>query len=329
MNLVKDQIIQFVENLNINHVYGVSGANIEDLFSGFRASKKTTPVLAKTEYQASLMAMGSYLVGQKPHLVLTTSGAGILNTLPVLAEAFSSRIPFVLIAGLVPTPLQGKGGFQDTSSLNGTLDLEAMVRPSVGFIKQVNKASEVMSYLEQAFAVAEATKKPAVLLMPKNIFTESAEVISRFEALPESEMTGLKEITLQLRNLKKSPLLILGEEVIHLKKREQLNQLVEKLNARVAVTPCAKGFYNHRDSRFLGLTGMMGHGAVTDFIEQTTTVIVLGSRLDFLSRVGLETMLAQKNLIHFSYFSDVNYLPVQFNAVGDLDLVIAELLNEL
>ncbi|AZZ37718.1 hypothetical protein CIK05_13230 [Bdellovibrio sp. qaytius] len=329
MKLVKDQIIQHIENLNIRHVYGVSGANIEDLFSGFQASLKTKPVLAKTEYQACLMAMGSYLVEQKPHLVLTTSGAGVLNTLPVLAEAFTSRIPFVLIAGLVPTSLHGKGGFQDTSNQNGTLDLEAMIRPSVSFLHQVSHAEEVISFLQQAFAAAETTKKPAVLLIPKNIFTEVAESIPAKNLLPSLQVTDLQEITQQLKNLKKSPLLILGEEVIHLKNREKINQLVEKLNAQVAVTPCAKGFFNHRDSRFLGLTGMMGHSAVVEFIEQAESVIIFGSRLDLLSRVGLETALKSKTVFHLSCFSENNYLPVQFNAIGDLDLVITELLNEL
>jgi acetolactate synthase-1/2/3 large subunit len=329
MSLVKDQVIQFIENLNIKHVYGVSGANIEDLFSGFQNSKKTKPVLAKTEYQAALMAMGSYLVDQKPHLVLTTSGAGVLNTLPILAESFTSRIPFVLIAGLVPVAVQGKGGFQDTSNQNGTLDLEAMIKPTVGFIRQVSKASEVITFLQQAFATAEATKKPSVLLIPKNIFSEVTEVILTEVAKPHLEVTDLTEIKQQLKYLKKSPLVILGEEVIHLKNREKINQLIEKLNARVAVTPAAKGFFNHKDTRFLGLTGMMGHSPVADFIEQTETVIVLGSRLDVLSRAGLENQLAKKTLINFSYFNESNYLPVQYNAIGDLDLVIEELLNDI
>lgn len=337
MRLVKDQVIQFIENLNIKHVYGVSGANIEDLFSGLYNSKKTKAILAKTEYQAALMAMGSYLVDQRPHLVLTTSGAGVLNTLPILAESLTSRIPFVLIAGLVPTVVQGKGGFQDTSNQNGTLDLEAMIKPTVGFLKQVGQASEAIPFLQEAFAAAETSKKPAVLLIPKNIFSEMAEMLSveltksepKILSSALSSALNLAEIKQQIKNLKKSPLLILGEEVIHLKKREKINQLVEKLNAKVAVTPTAKGFFNHKDVRFLGLTGMMGHIPVADFIEQTDTVIVLGSRLDVLSRAGLENQLTQKTLIHFSYFTENSYLPTQFNAVGDLDQVIEELLNDV
>lgn len=330
MSLVKDQIIQFIETLNLQHVYGVSGANIEDLFSAFQASPRTKPVLAKTEYQAALMAMGSYLVQQKPHVVLTTSGAGVLNTLPVLAEAFTSRVPFVLIAGLVPTPLQGKGGFQDTSNQNGTLDLEAMIKPSAGFLQQVSKASEVMPALQQAFVSAEVTKKPAVILIPKNILTETADALPfavTSAALPPSP--GLEAILKPLKNLKTSPLLILGEEVIHLKKRENLNQLAQKLNARVAVTPQAKGFFNHKDSRFLGLTGMMGHGSVVEFAAQAATVVVWGSRLDLLNRVGLEDVLAKKTLFHFSYFSEDSYVPATFKAVGDLDMIMTELLNDL
>lgn len=327
--LIKDQIIQFIEERKLKHVFGVSGANIEDLFSGFSSSKLTQPILAKTEYQATLMAMGSYLATQSPHVVLTTSGAGVLNTIPVLAEAFSSRLPFVLIAGLVPTALQGLGGFQDTSNQNGTLDLQSMIKPSVGYFHEVSNASEAIISLAQAFSSAESSKKPSVVLISKNIFLETANPPLDTKADAATKSVNIAELSLYFKNLKTSPLLILGEELIHLKRRENILRLVNKLNAKVAVTPCAKGFFDHQDPRYLGLTGMMGHSQVGDFIEQAEVVISLGSRLDFLSRAGLETKLAKKTLIHLSYFSDHNYLPVQYRTVGDLDKVMGELLNVL
>lgn len=330
--IVKDLIVKFIEANHIKQVYGVSGANIEDVFAALTHSVVAKPVLAKTEYQAALMAMGSYLATKKPHVVLTTSGAGILNTLPVLAEAFSSRIPFVLITGLVPQALQGKGGFQDTSGQNGTLSLEALLESTTGFVKTVNSGSEMIPTLLQAFALAQKSKKPAVVLVPKNIFSEHSESshteILQWSKPAVNEFVLDSEIKNYLRKTKR-PLVILGEELVHCEKRELLKQLVNKLDAKVAAVPCAKGFFDHRDARFLGLTGMMGHVAVLQYLQQTDDVFLIGTRMDFLSRTGLEASLLEKKIIHFSQFSDSSYLPVQYQVVGTLDVILQELVDDL
>ena len=125
---VAECINEYFIHKGISHVFGVSGANIEDLYYSINNRGSPTIVLAKNEYNAASMAMGYYLSTKTISVVMTTSGPGILNTIPILAESFTTKIPLVVITGTIPVALEGQGAFQDTSGKGETFDLLEMVK---------------------------------------------------------------------------------------------------------------------------------------------------------------------------------------------------------
>ena len=177
-SLIKSLICDFFEQSNLTHVFGMSGANIEDLFYELSKRNRTQIILAKNEYNAAMMAMGSYLSNKRITAALTTSGAGLMNALPVLAEAYSSEVPFVLISGLIPEELHGLGGFQDTSGKSNTIQHMEMFKPCTVFCQTVKNAKDVLENLTKAFEAAQKYKRPAALFIPKNIFNQSVHLPS-------------------------------------------------------------------------------------------------------------------------------------------------------
>lgn len=338
-----------IEAQGLTHVFGVSGANIEDLFFSLKKNTVVKTVLAKTEYQAAMMALGAYLNNHKVHAVLTTSGPGVLNTLPVLAEAFCSQLPVVLIAGSIPQKLEGHGGFQDGSGKNGSLDLEKMIRPTVGFFKAVEHVNDLWPALDQAFSRAYENKIPSAVFISKNVFNQDVDTSveksislveiqtkkiikninskTQYQIFGSSVNTDLKSICLKLQSDAGPPLVILGKSLIHLKDLNSVYKLIENLNASVAVAPVAKGFYNHNSPRFLGLTGIMGHQRVVDYLQNTQTVIVLGSELDHLSRYGIENDILNKNVvsIHSQISKQFVKSENQISVVGDIESILNEM----
>jgi acetolactate synthase-1/2/3 large subunit len=100
-----------------------------------------------------------------------------------------------------------------------------------------------------------------------------------------------------LEKITRPPLVILGEDLIAESAAEQARILVDKLDAMVAVTPSAKGLYDHRSHRFLGVTGVMGHPSVETYLREAELCFVVGTRLPLLARYGLERTLAAKSLV--------------------------------
>lgn len=345
---VSDFVAKFIEDQQLSHVFGVSGANIEDLFFALQQKTEVKTVLAKTEYQAAMMAIGAYLCSHKVHAVLTTSGPGVLNTLPVLAEAFSSHLPIVLIAGDIPENLQGSGGFQDGSGKNGSLNLSQMIQPAVGFFCKVSKQIEILPALSQAFVSALENKNPSAVFFAKNIFNEqfeptvensvgNAEInhtskvetvfLNKKNEIQWQQLEKIKVLAEELQKKSISPLMILGENLVHLKNLDGIYTLIENLNAAVAAVPVAKGLYNNRSARFLGLTGIMGHESVNEYLRKVDTVLVLGSSLDHLSRFSLDQELTKKNIIWIDLFDNKQFLRSERQTVleGDIEYIVDQI----
>lgn len=336
--LVKDYICRYLEELECRHVFGVSGANIEDLYSAIFKSKTVSVVLSKNEYNAGMMAIGSYISSKSVRAVLTTSGAGVLNTIPILAEGYSSKLPFVLISGTVPQSLEGKGAFQDTSGDGDTFDLSKMLAPCTQNVFSVREASEVPRAIIQAFGRAKKSKRPTAVLIPKNIFNleippHVLKEVYKEEAVEEWPLNyeqAREFISRVLNNKNESPLIILGEDLIHLKDLRNIQLFAKNLNGKIAVTPVAKGFYDHHDSDFLGLTGVMGHDEVNAHLKKCNDVIVIGSKMDMLSRFSLEADFANKRILHFNSEIQKNKLKSleRIEVLGDIEKNILKLYQD-
>src|SRR6185295_18242135 len=165
---VVDYIVGYLEASGVGHIFGVDGANIEDLYDAAFFRDDITAILAKHEFSATTMADGYSRSGAGLGVVMATSGGGCLNTVPGLGESLASRVPVLALVGQPPTVLDGRGAFQDTSGRNGALDGEALFCTVSVFCRRIVSPHDIVSALPQAIAAAR-TGGPAVLLLPRNV----------------------------------------------------------------------------------------------------------------------------------------------------------------
>lgn len=78
-----DHIVDHLAAIGVHHVFGVDGANIEDLYDAAHFHPSLCAVLAKHEFSAAAMADGYSRsgagLGSGLGVVATTSGGGALN----------------------------------------------------------------------------------------------------------------------------------------------------------------------------------------------------------------------------------------------------------
>src|SRR4051812_50040627 len=165
---VVDHIVQQLAAIGVSHIFGVDGANIEDLYDAAHFSDDLTAVLAKHEFSAAAMADGYSRSGTGLGVVAATSGGASLNLVPGLGESLASRVPVLALVGQPPTTMDGRGSFQDTSGRNGALNAEALFSAVSVFCWRVLTPDDIVSALPSAIAAAR-TGGPAVLLLPKDI----------------------------------------------------------------------------------------------------------------------------------------------------------------
>jgi len=308
---VVDHIVEYLAASGVDFIFGVDGANIEDLYDAAFFRGDITAVLAKHEFSAATMADGYSRSGTGLGVVAATSGGGCLNTVPGLGEAFASRVPVLALIGQPPTTLDGRGSFQDTSGRNGALDAEALFSAVSVFCRRIVTPEDIVSALPEAVAAAR-TGGPAVLLLPKDI--QQAEIgvnggVRGFEPIG-TQLGDPQAIACALRHADGPITIIAGEQVARDDARVELEQLRAMLRARIATVPDAKdvaGTPGMGSSSALGVSGVMGNPGVADAVADSALCLLVGTRLSVTSRAGLDEALASVPV--FSIGSAAPYLP--------------------
>ncbi|MCV7199777.1 thiamine pyrophosphate-binding protein [Mycobacterium angelicum] len=290
---VVDYIVEQLAAIGIDHIFGVDGANIEDLYDAAHFQSSITAILAKHEFSAATMADGYSRSGAGLGVVAATSGGGALNLVAGLGESLASRVPVLALVGQAPTSMDGRGSFQDTSGRNGSLDATAVFSAVSVACQRVLTPADIVFALPRAVAAAR-TGGPSVLLLPKDIQQGYVEV-GGVTGLQEPRPIGNPQQIVQLLRGVSGPVTIIaGEQVARDNARTELEVLRTVLRARVATVPDAKdvaGTPGFGSSSALGVTGVMGHPGVVEAVATSAVCLVVGTRLAVTARSGLDEAL--------------------------------------
>ena len=326
-----DHIVERLASVGVDHIFGVDGANIEDLYDAVHFRPEITAVLAKHEFSAAAMADGYSRsgAGRGPQsgpglgVVAATSGGGALNLVAALGESLTSRVPVVALVGQPSTTMDGRGSFQDTSGNNGSLDAQAVFSAVSVSCERVLTPAGIVPALSKAIAAAR-TGGPAVLLLPKDIqqgYLDCARNGSHngYATLDLRPIGNPEPIVGTLREANGPVTIIVGEQVARDNARAELEALRAVLRARVATVPDAKdvgGTPGFGSSSALGVTGVMGHPGVAEALAASAVCLVIGTRLSVTARTGLDDVLAAVRTV--SIGSAPPYVPCTHVHTDDL-----------
>lgn len=306
-----DYLAAELTRAGVTHMFGVGGANIEDLYDAVHHAGTIRGVVAKHEFSAVTMADGYARATRRIGVVAATSGGGAMNLVPGLAEAYASRVPVLALVGQPPTGQEGHGAFQDSSGKAGSFDARDVFTPVSRFCARVDDADSLAELLPRAIAAAQADPKgPAVLLLPKDVqqaqvalpvrggpttrTASTPSVPTPNVPTPSASAPGLEALDAASAALRGASrvLVIAGEGVAAADARPELAELARRLGAWVAVTPDAKDVFDNRAIRFAGVAGVMGHANVEGCLRRADLCLLVGTRLPLLARGGLDRALA-------------------------------------
>lgn len=320
---VVDFIVDHLARSGVRHLFGVGGANIEDLYDAAYFHTGITAVLAKHEFSAATMADGYSRAGAGLGVVAATSGGASLNLIPGLGESFASRVPVLALVGQPPSTQDGRGSFQDTSGQNGSLNAEALFAEVSVHCRRVLTPDDLRVALPRAIEAALAGG-PAVLLIPKDV-QQSGMQKGDVAGAPVEHIDGHRSpaetqtISDALVGLHGPVTIIAGEQIARDDARVQFEALRLAVGARVATVPDAKDVTDAD----LGVTGVMGHRGVAETIAGSALCLVVGTRLPLTASVGLDEVLAK--VPTFSIGSAVPYRPCHHVHSDDLRTSLTQL----
>ncbi|MEV0771637.1 thiamine pyrophosphate-binding protein [Nocardia salmonicida] len=340
---VVDYLVRTVADRGITQIFGVDGANIEDLYDAiFDAGGSPTGIVAKHEFSAATMADGYARSTGGMGVVAATSGGGAVNLVAGLAESFTSRVPVLALIGQPPTSLEGLGAFQDSSGLSESIDAAALFATISRYCARVTDPIELPDQLAAAMAAAESGG-PAVLLIPKDIQQQAmpdSTLVRQFDTAAAGTQldraspsfpaaTSPHTIATELAAARRTGkvVIIAGDQVARDDARAELAELVATLDAAIGLAPDAKDVYSNTGPGYCGVAGSMGHAELVEALSAASACLLVGTRLPVTARAGLDAALADLPVL--SVGACAPYLAATHATSADLAGTITTLLADI
>ena len=333
--LVSAQIVKYLEDRGIDHIFGLCGHTVIAFLAELEKSKKIRFINVRHEQIAAHAADGFARVTKKASVLMTHLGPGLTNAATGVANAALDSIPMVVIAGDVPTHYFGKHPHQEVN-MHADGDQWEIYRPFVKRAWRVDRAELVPEILEKAFALAESGRPGPVLVdIPMDIFskeidTECFERVKR--AAKEVYTPSIEEATAEkIINMiaeAKNPVIYTGGGVIASGSSDELKAFVEHFEIPVAHSLMGKGTLPDDYPLVMGMTGFWGTKFTNDHCREADCIIGFGTSFkeaDCSSWYPEYTFdMKDTKLIHIDIDeSEIgrNY-PVEIGVVADLKNVL-------
>jgi acetolactate synthase-1/2/3 large subunit len=283
-DLVSHQLVKYLEDRGLKHIFGLCGhTNIAFLSALENSSIEFVNV--RHEQIAAHAADGYARVTGRASVVLSHLGPGLTNAATGIANAALDCIPVVVIAGDVPSHYYGKHPHQEVNLHADGAQYE-IYRPFVKRAWRVERPELFPEIIEKAFQLAESGQPGPVLVdVPMDIFSKEVDV-ALFERVkhntralhkPSVDPDTAAEIVRQLVMAAK-PVLYVGGGIVLAGAAGELQAFVDHLNIPVAHSLMGKGALPDDHPFTLGMTGFWGTQFINDACRQADIILGLGTR---------------------------------------------------
>ncbi|ARM75629.1 thiamine pyrophosphate-requiring protein [Acidianus manzaensis] len=172
---VGEYILTFIKKY-ADKVFIVSGTDYPAFIRAQNKLKEPEFVIVPHEITAASVAIGYSLSGKLGVLMVHTV-PGTLNSLGIIADAYTSRIPLLIIAGKSPYTSKGSTASRDLRiHWTQDADQEELVRRYVKFAYEVRDPSQIPYVLSRAVQIALSEPQgPVYIAIPREISISNVE----------------------------------------------------------------------------------------------------------------------------------------------------------
>lgn len=324
-----DLLIECLKAQGVRAVFGMPGTqNLEIYDSLLRCGEGSVDhYLVRHEYAATQMADGFARSTGEVGVALTVPGPGASNASTGILEAYTDCVPVLLITG------QSDSRFYDKhqAKMFHGLDQMTFFKPITKYRAIARTVRQIPEVVESAFkAMRSGRPGPAVLEFPMDVVRADGDPDipgyvrgSRGPAAADGDLrAAAREIDRAGR-----PVCLVGSAVIHAGAQAELRRLVEKIQAPVVVTRCAKGALD--ENHPLALRGSNGYLA-WEALKVADATLAIGCRFTSIDtnnwRLKLPQPLIQLDEDEREIGSEY---PCELGVVGDLKATLQGLVEEV
>lgn len=302
-----DMIVDYLNQLKIDYVYGVPGGAIEPLFNALSVSQRqggVAPVVARHESGAAFMADGYARETGRIGVCCATTGPGATNLITGVSGAYADNTPMLVITAQTPLPKFGKRALQDSSC--AAIDTVSMFNHCTKYSTLVSHHEQLETKLVSALMTARNEPAgPVHISIPSDVLrnvavrqnsVEKKTLRSRYMLTDQGAMD---QMVIELKSVDKVALFI-GDGCKDAS--VEIMRFAEMINAPFVTGPMGKRWVDETHPLYRGVFGFAGHESAKELLQdkdkELDLVIAIGAALGELGTRGWATELMNEKLIH-------------------------------
>lgn len=334
-----DLILNHLEQLGVEYVFGIPGGAIEPLYNALARSERRggiRAITARHETGAAFMAEGYARNTGKLGVCCSTTGPGATNLITGVASAYENQIPLLVITPQTALSHFGRKAFQESSDT--AVNTVGMFRHCTHYNTLVSHIDQLEHKLASAIMTAFNAHGPAHLSIPLDVMrTLLARSAAGFNLSPllvrptwkdEVAIDTLLDLLLDARK----PVFVLGngcQDAAGL-----ILRVAMILKALVVTTPDGKGLISPFHPNYRGVFSFAGHSSAEQLLHdpEVDLVVTVGNMLSEWSSNNWdrETLLTS-HLVHIdTNHSNLTRSPMaRLHVRGSIDAVFETLITGL
>lgn len=285
---VSEYIVSFLEEKNIDRVYGVVGGAVLWLCKALNESEKIKPVFTNHEQAAAMAADGWARVSGKPGVVFAINGPGMTNTITGIAQAWVDSSPVILVTGnsnLKSVEHERNVGVRQYGTQDVRTDklMESITKKH--FL--LKNAKDIKACMEEAYHLAVLGRPGPVCIeipinvqsarVPDYILGEEEKAVNSSDAF-ETDCPDI-DIIMEKICLAKRPLILAGQGVRLSGMTEKFRAFVEQYQVPVVNSRMGIDTIESDNQYFVGRAGNHGSRPAHFALQTCDVLLILGSRL--------------------------------------------------
>ena len=277
---VSELIVQYLERLGTEYVFGIPGAHILPVYDALYTSSIKS-LLAKHEQGAAFMAGGYARVSGKVGVCIATAGPGATNLVTGLANAYMDSLPVLALTGETPTYSFGKGALQESSGEGSSINQYDIFRGITKYNRLVQRTDYLLTILRKTTGILLSKNPgPVLLSLPYNVLKETVDsslldhiIFERGRSRSDAFMPA--DDIVSLLNKAEHPVVIAGYGSIAADAEEAIADFCMQSNIPLATTLKARGIVPETADLSLGVLGITSNELAFRYIMEKADLLLI------------------------------------------------------
>jgi acetolactate synthase-1/2/3 large subunit len=286
---VTDYIANRLAELNVCHVFMVTGGGAMFLNYALGKHKSIQPIFHHHEQAAAMAAEGYARITNQPSVLNVTTGPGGINALNGIYGAFTDSIPMLILSGQVKRetyirtydlPHLRQLGDQE-------VDIISMVRGITKYAVTITDPQTIRYHLEKAWDLAQCGRPgPCWLDIPIDVQSSQVDETKLEGFTPEADpridpddLTESVRVALDRLSQAERPVILAGTGVRLANALDVFQRVIHRLGIPVT-TGWTHDLIASDDPVFCGRPGTIGTRPGNFAVQNSDVLLILGSRLN-------------------------------------------------